>query len=455
MKPRTLTVVGGGIAGLAAAREATLEAERVGLKLKVTLLEASDRLGGKLFTQRLDDGTLLEWGPDSFLAIKPRGVGLANELGLEDELVTPGPMGRSAYLWLKGRLRRLPPGMVMGVPTGVRPLLVAVRDGIIGPLGAARAGIEPLLPAFRGSDDPTAAEVARYRLGKQVAERLVSPLVAGVFGVPYDEVSMRSALPQLADSRSWVLAMARRPAATGAPIFYSLRGGMIGFVEAITAQLPDKTIRTGTPVTSLRSTPKGFVLNADITTDAVIIATPTHAAAPMLAEVAPEAAEALAPIRYHASAVALLRYDPASVGRELDASGFLVAPEEGRTVAACSWLNSKWPHTDRGEIWIRAIVTDSTQLGTPDDALRSRIAAEINESIEARRSPEEVRLHRWSDALPIYSQGHSRRVADAFAALPAGLAFAGAAYRGFGIPDCIATGEEAARSLVQGLVASP
>jgi len=455
MKPRTLTVIGGGIAGLAAAREATLEAERVGLKLDVTLLEATDRLGGKLFTERLDDDTLLEWGPDSFLAIKPRGVGLAKELGLADELVTPGPMGLSAYLWLKGRLRRLPPGMVMGVPTGLKPLLVAMRDGIIGPVGAARAGIEPLLPAFRGSDDPTVAEVARYRLGRQVAERLISPLVAGVFGVPYDEVSMRSALPQLADARSWVVAMARRPATTDAPIFYSLRGGMIGLVDAITAELPDKAIRTGTPVTSLHNTTEGFVLNGDIVTDAAIIATPTHATSPILAKVAPKAAEALAPIRYHASAVALLRYDPRSIGRELDASGFLVAPEEGRAVAACSWLNSKWPHTDRGEVWVRAIVTDEAQLRVPDDALKSRVAAEMNESIEARHSPKEVRLHRWSDALPIYSPGHSRRVADALAALPARVAVAGAAYRGFGIPDCIATGEEAARRLVHDLATSP
>ena len=121
-------------------------------------------------------------------------MGLAKDLGLQNHLVSPGPMGRSAYLWLKGRLRRMPAGMAMGVPTGIGPLFTAVGDGIIGPLGAARAAIEPLMPRYRGPDDPTAAEVARYRLGRQVAERLVSPLVAGVFGVPYDEVSMRSAL---------------------------------------------------------------------------------------------------------------------------------------------------------------------------------------------------------------------------------------------------------------------
>ena len=418
------------------------------------LLEASDRLGGKIHSERIGNATL-EWGPDSFLVAKPRGAGLARELGLGDDLISPGPLGRSAYLYLKGRLRRMPPGMAMGVPTGIKPLFVAVRDGIINPFGAARAAIEPLLPR-RGGEDPTAAEVARYRLGKQVANRLVAPLVAGVFGVPYDEVSLRSALPMLASSRSWVLTMAKRPAPSGAPIFHSISGGMNRFVDGIVAELPKKAVRTGVAVTSLQRKADKWVLTTSegkhIDADAVLIATPTHATAPMLAEVAPETSAALEPIRYHASAVALLRYGVDDLGRELDASGFLVAPEEGRTVAASSWLNAKWPQQDYGAIWIRAIVTDEELLATPDDALRSRIAAEINEVLEARRSPEEVRMVRWPDALPVYSPGHAKRIEAALSALPEGIALAGAAYRGFGIPDCISTGEEAADRLLAGFV---
>lgn len=447
-EPRRLVVIGSGIAGLAAAREATLAAERADLPLQVTLLEASDRLGGKLFTERLPDGGVLEWGPDSFLAMKPRGVGLANDLGLQKDLVSPGPMGRSAYLWLKGRLRRMPAGMAMGVPTGIGPLFTAVADGIIGPLGAARAAIEPLLPRYRGPDDPTAAEVARYRLGRQVAERLVSPLVAGVFGVPYDEVSLRSALPQLADARSWVLTMAKRPAPSGAPIFQALEGGMLSFVEAVAAGLPPGSIRTGYPVTALRRNSDGFVINDDLVADAVVVATPTHATTSILREVAPETSEALSGIDYHASAVVLLRYKPSDIGQPLDASGFLVAPGEGRAVAASSWLNAKWPHNGFEDVWIRAIVTDVEHLSTPDEALRRRVAAEMNEMMQATRSPEEVRMERWPDALPVYAPGHQNRVRSAVDNLPGGLALAGAAYRGFGIPDCIATGEEAARNLV-------
>ena len=149
--------------------------------------------------------------------------------------------------------------------------------------------------------------------------------------------------------------------------------------------------------------------------------------------------------------MALLRYDPSSLGRALDASGYLVAPEEERAVAGCSWLNSKWPHQDYEGVWIRAIVTSPDALDTPDDTLRARISAEVNEALDARRSPLLVRMLRWEDSMPVYSPGHSRRIADALAALPRGLALAGAAYRGFGIPDCIATGEEAARALVRGL----
>jgi oxygen-dependent protoporphyrinogen oxidase len=452
---KRLVVIGSGIAGLAAAREASLAAEHAGLELEVTLLEAGDRLGGKLLTERLPTGGVLEWGPDSFLAIKPRGAGLARDLGLGDQLVAPGPMGRSAYLWLKGRLRRMPAGMAMGVPTGIGPLFTAVRDGIVGPLGAARAAIEPLLPRYRGGEDPTAAAVARYRLGRQVAERLVSPLVAGVFGVPYDEVSLKAALPQLADARSWVLAMARRPAPSGAPIFQALEGGMQGFIEAITAGLPPDAVRTNYPVTALRHNEDGFVLNDDLVADAVILATPAHASATILSEFAPESSRALSAIDYHASAVLLLRYRPEDIAQPLDASGFLVAPREGRAVAASSWLNAKWPQNGFADVWIRAIVTDREHLEAPDESLRRRVAAEMNEMMQASASPQETRMQRWPDALPVYAPGHQKRVRAAVEHLPEMLELAGAAYRGFGIPDCIATGEEAARRLVERLAADP
>ena len=452
---KRLVVIGSGIAGLAAAREAALAASRAAITLDVILLEASERLGGKLFTERLPTGGVLEWGPDSFLAVKPRGAGLARDLGLGDQLVAPGPMGRSAYLWLKGRLRRMPAGMAMGVPTGIGPLFTAVGDGIIGPFGAARAAIEPLLPRYRGSDDPTAAAVARYRLGRQVAERLVSPLVAGVFGAPYDEVSVRAALPQLADARSWVLAMAKRPAASGGPIFQSLEGGMQCFIDAIASQLPADAMRTGYPVTSLRHNDDGYVINDDLVADAIVLATPAHTSAALLSEVAPQTSRALTGIDYHASAVVLLRYRPQDIAQPLDASGFLVAPREGRAIAASSWLNAKWPHNGFEDVWIRAIVTDPEHLDAHDEALRRRVAAEMNEMMRASASPQEVRMERWPDALPIYAPGHQRRVGTALENLPEGLELAGAAYRGFGIPDCIATGEEAARRLVERLSAYP
>jgi oxygen-dependent protoporphyrinogen oxidase len=458
MRTFKLAVVGGGIAGLAGAREARLAAECAGVPLEVTLFEASDRLGGKIWTEHIDR-VAFEWGPDCFLAAKPRGVGLAWDLGLQGDLVSPGPLGGSAYLWLKGRLRRLPPGMVMGVPTGALSLLTAVRDGIVGPLGALRASIEPLLPRPRRwrKGDPTVEEVARHRLGTQASSRLIAPLIGGVFGVLPAEVGMRSALPQLAESRSWVLTMAKRPTSSG-PVFYSLRGGLARLVDAVVTHLPAGSVRTGEAVTRLSRQSGGFALTTPggvHEADAVLLASQAHAAAPLLHEIAPETAQTLELIRYHASAVALLHYEPDSIRRSLDASGFLVAPEEERAVAGCSWLNSKWPHQNYDGIWIRAIVTSPGPLAAPDEALRSRIAAEVNEAIDARRSPEEIRMMRWRDSQPVYSPGHAPRIEAALSNLPAGLALAGAAVRGFGIPDCIATGEEAARRLVGGLASTP
>ncbi len=445
MEAPQLVIIGGGMAGLATARRAHVEAEAAGTPLKIMLLEGSSRLGGKVRTTVID-GIPLELGADSFLAAKPAAANLARDLGLE--LVAPGPLASRTYLLLGGELRPLPRGLAMGVPTGVLPLLGAVRDGLIGPVAAARAGIEPLIP--RGSAaDPTVAEVTERRLGRQLARRLVAPLVSGIFGAPADEVSMAAAFPAFAEQRSLVLAMARRPkGGPHVPIFLTPReGGLGSFVDALIASLGEVDLRLNTSANSIARNGRRFSITTSAGTldaDAVVVATPATVAATVLAEAAPESADALAQVRYSSSVIANLRYRRGTIGRTLDAAGYLVAPEERRYVAACTWLPAKWPHHPWTDPWVRATVTDPEHVTADEGILTSTIAREVSTTLSASE-PAEVRLHRWEQALPIYTPGHRDRVDTAFAALPPGITLAGAAYAGFGIPDCISGGTDAAR----------
>lgn len=450
-----LAVVGGGVAGLAGARAALVAARDAGMPLRITLIESAERFGGKVWTETGGE-TPIDWGPDSFLAAKPWARELAEELGLGGELVAPGPAARRAYLLLGGRLRPLPPGLAMGIPAGAPALLGAVREGIIGPASALRSLLEPLMPGER-REDPTVAEVCRRRLGRRVADRLVAPLVSGVFGVAPEELSFRTALPMLAGARSLVLAMARAPR-SGGPIFLTLRPGLGALVDALVAALEGEDLRLECAAEGLARDGDGWrvaTTSGEVRADALLIAAPAFAAARLLEGAAPECARALAGIRYRPSVVLHLQYDAGALARPLDGSGYLVAGEEGGVVSACSWVGTKWPHLATDSPRIRAIATSPEAFGLSDDVLRERAAGEVSRVMRARRGAEEVRLVRWPEAMPVYAPGHAARVAAAERALPAGVALAGAAYAGVGVPDCVRTGQEAARRLVARFALTP
>jgi protoporphyrinogen/coproporphyrinogen III oxidase len=442
---RRLVVVGGGIAGLAGARAALAAAAAAGLGLRATVLEASGRAGGEVWTEEVD-GTPIDWGPDSFIASKPRGSELAAELGLGNDLIPVAP-GRS-FLLRGGRLLPIPPGTALGVPVRPAALVEAVREGLLTLWGALRAAAEPALPPMDGRE-PSAKELARTRLGGEVADRLVEPLLRGVFGAPGSRIGAWAAFPQAAGARSLVLALrSSRPR----PSFVSIRGGMGRLVDALVAELPAGTIRLNRAAVGFEAGRGGFRVRTSggpLAADAVLVAAPAPAAAAVLRAAAPRTAGRLSGISYGASAVVLLRYPPRSLAHPLDGSGYLVDPSGPGVVAACSWLSTKWPHLDDGRgPWLRAVVTDTAALELPDDELRSRAAAEVGGVVRARAEPSVTRIVRWNPALPVFGPGHRDRVRSAVAALPPGIALAGASLGAVGVPDCIASGEEAARRLV-------
>ena len=424
-----VAVVGGGIAGLAAA----WFLHRDGVE--VTVYEADDRLGGKVQTGSLD-GRPVELAADAFLARVPDAAELCRELGLGDELVSPAT--GQAYLWLGARLRPLPEGLALGVPTD---LAAVARSGVLSVGGLGRAALEPLLPATSVAADRSVGSLVRARFGDEVFERLVDPLISGINAGRADDLSLDAVTPQLAaaarSSRSLLLGLRRaRSGDSAGPVFLTVQSGLGRLVDRLVGVLPD--VRTSSPVASL----------ADLDADRVVLAVPAFAAADLLSAVAPDAAALLADIEYASVVLTLLSYPADAIGRSLDGSGFLVPRGEGRLMTACSWGSSKWPHWAKpGEVLFRVSAGragDDRALQLSDEVLVARLHAELSEAVGLQGEPLSSVVARWPRSFPQYAVGHLDRVARIEAALPPHIAVAGAALRGVGIPACIASGRAAA-----------
>ncbi|MEY2475059.1 MAG: protoporphyrinogen/coproporphyrinogen oxidase [Actinomycetota bacterium] len=430
-----IDIVGGGVAGLAAA----WFLERRGFETEVH--EASDRLGGKIATGDIE-GRPVELGPDAFLARVHDAVELCRALGLGDQLIAPAT--GSAHLLLGGRLRPLPEGLVLGVPSDV---VAVARSGVISNLGLLRAAAEPFLPGRPLRHDASVGAVVRNRFGAEVFEKLVDPLVSGINAGRADELSIDATTPQLSTlarrDRSLLVAArrARKTAPAGGPVFLTVRSGLQRLVDALAADLQG-AINLRAQVHSLN----------DLDGDGVVIAAPAFAAADLLDG---DAARELAAIPYASVALTVLTYPLAAVRRHLDGSGFLVPRAEDRLMTACSWGSSKWPHwsaPDRVVLRISAGRSDDERALALDDAeLGARLHAEVATVLNITGDPDQVAVTRWPRSFPQYAVGHLDRVNRIEAALPPNVALAGAALRGVGIPACIASGRAAADRLASTL----
>ena len=435
---RRFAVVGGGITGLAAAYELRAQAPDA----EIIVSEATDRLGGKLLTTDFA-GRAVDAAADAFLGRVPWGLDLCRELGIDTQLVSPAQ--QSAYVWFDGALRRLPAGLVLGVPTDFDALRAS---GIVPGFVDVHPSAAPLTP---GTDISVGALI-REQLGDAVFERLVDPLLGGINAGDGDRLSIRAAAPQLADAaerdRDLVAALraAQSSAATG-PVFYAPVGGMGAIVDALVASL------TANGVQLQRETDVPDITSIDA--DGVVLAVPAYRAAGIVRTAAPKAAELLGDIDYASVVLVTLAYPNAAKTRLLDASGFLVPRTEGLLMSATSWSSSKWAHLDDGASTIVRVSTgrigDERAAALDDGALVSLLVAEVEATSGLRGEPAAVDVHRWPRSFPQYAPGHLDRVADIEHALDASLphvALAGAALRGLGVPACIRQGREAARDLL-------
>jgi oxygen-dependent protoporphyrinogen oxidase len=474
-----VVVIGGGIAGLAAA----FRLLGLGRGLRVTVVEASPRLGGKLRTGEIA-GVQVDLGAESMLARRPEAVALAREAGLGEQLQQPGTA--SAALWTRGALRPMPKGHVMGVPGDA-----AALAGVLSEDGLRRIEQDATLPPTEVGDDVAVGAHVAARLGREVVDRLVEPLLGGVYAGDAYRISMRAAVPQLYEAArthtsltEGVRALQRRTAGKqqSGPVFMGIQGGIGRLPDAVASAVRTRggTILTGTPVTALRRVPPApgsgtsgtapgaahwqvtLAPGAAATTpgtapataqpspavldaDAVIVATPAPAAARLLRAESPAAAAELAAVEYASMALVTLAYraDEATLP---DGSGFLVPPVDGHTIKAATFSSRKWPwvaDTAPGLGILRTSIGrygEEEVLRRTDEELVAASRDDLGAAAGLTAAPVASLVTRWDQGLPQYPVGHLARVArvrEHLAKLP-GLAVCGAAYDGVGIPACIA-----------------
>jgi oxygen-dependent protoporphyrinogen oxidase len=463
-RPRHLLVVGGGVTGLAAARAA------LAAGLTVTLLEASPGYGGKLVLGHVA-GSAVDLGAESILARRPEGVALAKEIGLADDIVHPATT--AAGVWSRGELHPLPSGQLMGVPGDLRALSAS---GVLGSRGLARVQADRVMPRTPVTEDVAVGEYIARRLGREVVDRLVEPLLGGVYAGHADKLSLRATIPQLVP-----LAAAGTPLTTGVrdllakgaanssatgeapkPVFAGIRGGVGRLPGAIAADAAKRgaDLRTGVAVRALRRTGTGWRAElsdaSTVDSDAVVLAVPGYVAADLLAEHAPSAVPELRDIEYASMAITTFAFHRSALADVPPGSGFLVPPVDGRAIKAATFSSLKWPwlaHSAGDLVILRTSLGrhgEAEILEHEDGELAKSALADLADAIGLTATPVDRHVQRWTQALPQYAVGHLDRVARIRAALPAGLALAGAAYDGVGIPACIASADSAVSTLIEG-----
>ncbi|MFJ1588897.1 protoporphyrinogen oxidase [Kitasatospora albolonga] len=452
---RHVVVLGGGIAGLAAAHRL------VATGLRVTLLEATDRLGGKLMTGEVA-GVRVDLGAESVLARRPEAVALAEAVGLSGRLQPPATA--TASLWTRDALRPMPTGHVMGVPGDP-----AALGGVLSPEGLARIAEErDLTPTPVGDDVAVGAYVAD-RLGREVVDRLVEPLLGGVYAGDAYRISLRAAVPQLYEAvkeggplLEAVRRIQERAAArqqTG-PVFQGLAGGIGTLPDAVAdaVRAGGGESRTETPVLGLTRNDTGWAVRTDtgmITADGIVLATPAWSASALLAAESPAASTELAGVEYASMALVTMAFRRADIeayealrGR----SGFLVPPVDGRTIKASTFSTNKWQwvaDAAPGLFVLRTSVGrygEEEHLHREDGELVAVSLRDLREATGLAARPVDTEVTRWIGGLPQYPVGHHTRVArirDEVAKLPA-LRVCGAVYDGVGIPACVASAQRAA-----------
>lgn len=460
-------IVGGGIAGLAAAhRLAELSRERE-LPLRFTLLEASGRLGGTLATEKRD-GFLLELGPDSFISEKPWALALCRRIGLEAELIGTRDEHRATFVVCNGRLEPLPEGFMLLAPTKLAPLL---RSRLFSWPGKLRMALDLLLPRSTHKDDESLGSFVRRRLGREALERVAQPLIGGIYTADPDRLSLAATMPRFLqmerEHRSVIYAMwqagRKRPqeakGASGArwSLFVTLRDGMQQFVDVLAGRLSLGTVRHSVAVKAVQPDGKKWVVacrdGSTLYADGVVLTAPAFQAARIVRSLDAQLADRLAGIAYSSAATVNLAYRREHIPHPLNGFGFVVPRVENRSIIAGTFSSVKYAgRAPEGHVLLRAFVGGALQeelFSLDDTTMEHIVRQELGQLLGVQAAPLFVRISRYPHSMPQYLVGHLTLVEqiEKRVATHPGLALAGSAYRGVGIADCVRDGEAAAEAM--------
>lgn len=460
--PKHMAVIGGGISGLAAALRMTERAPAVA----VTLFESAERPGGVIDTVARD-GCLYECSADGFITAVPWGIDFCRRVGLGDDLLATDATRRRAFVVFQGRLEPVPEGFIIMAPRDIGAVL---KSRVLSPWGKLRMAAEWALPPRPPAGDESVGHFVTRRLGREVYERLVQPLIGGIYTADPMALSLAATMPQfqrMEREHGGLIRGARRgrgaaggEGAGGArySLFTAPRGGMRCLVDAVVARLPPATLRLGTPVRGLRRATDGrwavATAGGETFFDGVIVATPAPAAAALLRDDHPELARELDAIVYAGTTIVSVCYRREHIRHALDGFGFVTPFRENRAIIAASFLSQKYAgRAPADRVLIRVFVGGARRpdlVEASEDQLGRIVHGELADLLGITGAPLDMHLARWPRRMPQYQVGHGDRVArieHAVAQRP-GLALAGSAYRGVGIPYCIRSGEQAADALL-------
>jgi protoporphyrinogen/coproporphyrinogen III oxidase len=462
---KKVAIIGGGIAGLTAAYYLQKLIQEKKLPLEIKLIEASHRLGGKMQTV-IRDGFTIERGPDSFLARKTSMIRLAKEVGMEDQLVS-NSTGKS-YVLVNEKLHSMPGGSIMGIPTEVAPF---ITTGLFSVPGKIRAAADFILPKSPPNADQSLGEFFRRRLGDEVVENLIEPLLSGIYAGDIDQMSLISTFPQFYQVeqkyRSLILGMKKsappKPKEEAASeknkgVFLTFKSGLQSFAEAIEAKLDPTFVLKGHKVDQVTKTNGQYELYLNngetLTADCIVAATPHKITQSMFSDY--RFFDPFKMVPSTSVATVALAYPKEAIKKDIDGTGFVVSRNGDYSITACTWTHKKWAHsTPEGKVLLRCYVGragDETIVDLSDDRIIKIVLDDLSRTMDIAMQPEFAIVSRWKDSMPQYTVGHKQRLEtikkQMKAELP-GVFLAGASFGGVGLPDCIDQGEEAVKEVLE------
>jgi protoporphyrinogen/coproporphyrinogen III oxidase len=458
-----IAIVGGGITGLVAAYTLQKHLQQQDHPARILLLEAAPCLGGKIQSIEFA-GTTVDTGAEAFVA--QAGRQLCIDLDLENQLLAP--LSSQTNIWTRGRIRPLPGGLAMGIPTNPLPI---AQSGILSPFGLLRAGLDLLLPRTKLPPDPTIAQVIGSRLGSDLLNHLVEPLIGGIHAGRADRLSLAAVAPQLASAaqnqRSLILGLRPKKSSQNLPIksavpqLLTFEKGLTTLIERLQQSLSNVDIRTNISLSTLHRNEDGsyqlLCENGEaLSAASVVLATPASNTSTILQQLLPEISSKLRQIEHASVMVTHLAYHLSALptGR-LQGTGFLVPRANGKLMNACTCINNKWPRQSSSDLLIfrcsAGRAGDDRAAAMSDEELSHTLHQELVEALGLREQPVQTHIARWPSAFPQYISGYQARIKQMEQVLSErtpGLFLAGAPYHGLGLASCIKDGSQVARNVL-------